>query len=88
MVLLRAVTVDGNGQTVILAWAVVESESISTWRWFLHDLLRELPSVFRSTIMIDRGEGLLAAEEILGPHITKAHCCVHLLRDPYEIPTP
>ena len=81
MVLLLAVAVDGNGEAIILAWAVVESESADAWKWFLLHLGQQLPAIISATIMSDRGKGLLAAEEVLGPDIIKAYCCVHLLRN-------
>jgi hypothetical protein len=38
MTLLLAVGIDANGETLILAWAVVESENKDSWSWFFQHL--------------------------------------------------
>ena len=65
MVLLLAVGIDGDGKTMPLAWAVVESESTDTWTWFLENLQQCLPQIRTATIISDRDKGLIAAEGCL-----------------------
>ena len=81
MVLLLAVPVDGNGETIILAWAVVEGDSANAWRWVLIHLRQRLPVIISGTIMSDSAKKLLAAEEVLGSDIINAYCCMHLVRN-------
>ena len=38
--LLFAVTIDGNDEVVVLAWALLESENEDTWSFFLKELKR------------------------------------------------
>ncbi|CAN0915321.1 hypothetical protein LINGRAHAP2_LOCUS29068 [Linum grandiflorum] len=40
--ILSAVAKDGNNQMFPIAWAVVESENISSWLWFVSLLQEEL----------------------------------------------
>lgn len=76
--LLLAVGIDGNGQILLLAWAVVESENTESWTWFLTCLRNAIPQILSTTLISDRDKGLLAAEKILGVHVTRAICCFHL----------
>ena len=46
ILLLLAVGIDANGQVIILAWAVVESESLPSWEYFLMYLKIALPEFF------------------------------------------
>ena len=41
--LLLAIAIDAGGHTLILAWGVVETESESTWGWFLSHLISAIP---------------------------------------------
>ena len=38
MTLLAAITLDGNNETLPLAWAIVTGELIEHWSWFIHHL--------------------------------------------------
>jgi len=80
LTLLLAVGIDANGELYPLAWAVVESENQSSWEWFLHHLRWALPLLAEeeATLISDRDKGLLEAEEVLGPQVTRAFCCHHL----------
>lgn len=76
--LLLAVGIDGNGQNLILAWGVVESENTDSWTWFLERLKRAIPQVLEATFISDRDKGLMAADHVLGKGINRLICCFHL----------
>lgn len=80
MTLLLAVGIDANGETLILAWAVVESENKDSWSWFFQHLRWAIPEVSTepSTLLSDRDKGLLEAERVLGPLVVAAWCCHHI----------
>ena len=80
-ILLLAVGIDGNGQSLILAWSVVESENTESWTWFLERLKLAIPQVLEATIISDRDKGLMAAERVLGNQINRLICCFHLLQN-------
>jgi hypothetical protein len=62
--LLIATSVDGEDRLVPLAFALVESENIDSWSWFLHlvrwDVVGRLTKV---CIVSDRHQGILSAIE-------------------------
>jgi hypothetical protein len=78
--LLLAVGIDANGNTLILAWAVVESENEDSWRYFFKHLAKAIPEIVEETCVLisDRDKGIAAAEDELGDHIIRAVCCQHL----------
>lgn len=78
--LLLAVTIDANGQNTLLAWAIVESESRSSWEYFLINLKRAIPEISSEecTLISDRDKGLMEAETVLGTRVVRAFCCHHL----------
>ena len=76
--LLLSVTVDANGQYLLLAWAVVESENKNSWEYFFQHLSYSIPQILNSTVISDRDKGLLSAEDILGPNVTRLLCLHHL----------
>ena len=45
LTILLAASVDANNHSVLLAWAVVESENESSWRFFLSNLCTAIPQV-------------------------------------------
>ncbi|GFP84677.1 hypothetical protein PHJA_000611600 [Phtheirospermum japonicum] len=54
-----AVTVDANQQVVPLAYAVVDSESYSSWHWFLHMVAKHIIRDIEGACLIsDRHAGL------------------------------
>lgn len=86
--LLLAGGIDANGHNVLLAWAVVESESGASWEYFFAHLKRAIPQILNSS---DRGKGLISADWVLGPHVARGHCCVHLeenFRKKFSNPAP
>ena len=75
--LLLAVGIDANGNTLILAWAVVESENEESWRYFFEHLRESIPEISEEMCVLtsDRDKGIAAAEEELGQYIVRAICC-------------
>ena len=79
--LLLAVGIDANGNGLVLAWAVVESENEDSWRYFFKHLIRAIPEIEeKETVFIsDRDKGLGAADDELGDRIIRAVCAYHLM---------
>ena len=78
-VLLLAVTIDAENHAVLLAWAMVESETEAAWRYFLTHLRQAIPEVNDRgvTIMSDRDKGLQSADMEL-PHAYRGYCTQHI----------
>lgn len=76
--LLLAVGIDANGHNLLLAWAIVEAESTSSWEWFFHLLKVSIPECMEMTLISDRDKGLLAADQVLGGGVNRLICCFHL----------
>jgi hypothetical protein len=63
-VLLIATGVDGEDRLVPLAFALVESENIDSWSWFLHLVCRDAVGRLRKVCIVsDRHQGILIAVE-------------------------
>ncbi|CAI5993353.1 unnamed protein product [Closterium sp. NIES-65] len=81
-VLLIAVTIDGNQEILLLAWALVESENKDAWTWFLKLFLEGFPEWAHrddASIISDRDKGLVpAAREVMPIHIPHYFCAWHL----------
>jgi hypothetical protein len=79
--LLLAVGIDANGNGLILAWAVVESENEDSWRYFFKNLVRAIPEISEevTTFISDRDKGLGAADDELGDGTIRAICAYHLM---------
>jgi hypothetical protein len=45
LILLLAVGIDANGETLVPAWAVVESKNRESWSWFLQHLRWAIPEI-------------------------------------------
>src|SRR5271170_1114144 len=80
LTLLLAVGIDDNGQNVILAWAIVESENRSSWEYFLRRLRSSILEISseRCVFVLDWDKGLLEADAVLGNNCICAFCCKHL----------
>lgn len=78
--LLLAVTIDTNGNNLLLAWAVVEAENNSSWEYFYLHLRTSIPEIDieATTIISDRDKGLLLADRVLPATVTRAYCCQYL----------
>ncbi|XP_057540794.1 uncharacterized protein LOC130818651 [Amaranthus tricolor] len=88
-ILLTAVGKDGNNNIFPVAWAVVETENVETWTWFLNLLVEDLKSVSSSsswvqagcedfTFMSDRQKGLIEALNAVIPEAEIRFCCRHI----------
>ena len=79
--LLLAMGINANGNGLVLAWAVVESENEDSWRYFFKHLVRAIPEIEEeATIFIsNRDKGLGAADNKLRDRIIKAVCAYHLM---------
>jgi len=78
-VLLLAVGIDAENHATLLAWAMVESETEESWRYFLVHLRQAIPAVnsVGVTIMSDRDKGLQSADSEL-PLAFRGYCNQHL----------
>lgn len=82
MTLLLAVGIDANGPNTLLAWAVVEIESASSFRYFLDHLKIGLPQMNNELMVIisDRDKGLNGKNAHLGlsEEVFHVNCCHHI----------
>ncbi|CAI9286008.1 unnamed protein product [Lactuca saligna] len=78
--ILSAVGLDGNNGTYPLAYAVVETENISSWTWFLSCLGEDLGLNTNSnfTFITDRQKGILNAIATLFPCAENRYCVRHI----------
>ena len=76
--LLLAVGIDANGNILLLAWRIVESENESSWRYFLEHLRKAIPESESMTLISDRDKGLMAADAVMGNGVARAFCCFYL----------
>ncbi|KAJ9543477.1 hypothetical protein OSB04_023184 [Centaurea solstitialis] len=78
--LLSAVGRDATNQIYPLAWAVVEVESKSSWKWFLEYLMEDigLTDGFGITIMSDQHKGLVEAVKDVFPLVEHRQCARHI----------
>ncbi|CAI9265894.1 unnamed protein product [Lactuca saligna] len=77
---LSVVALDGNNGIYPLAYAVVESETLNSWTWFLSNLGDDLGLGTNSnfTFMSDRQKGLLPAIATLFPCAEHRYCLRHI----------
>ena len=71
--MLLAIGIDANGNTLILAWAIVESKNKESW-WYFFEHLRELILEISEEMYIltfDRDKGITAVEKELGQYIVR-----------------
>jgi hypothetical protein len=69
--LLLAVGIDSNRNSLVLAWAIIESENEDSWRYFFNHLVRAIPEIEEEATMFisDRDKDLGAADDELGDRI-------------------
>nr|KAJ0188394.1 hypothetical protein LSAT_V11C900465720 [Lactuca sativa] len=77
---LTAVGLDSNNGIYPLAYAIVETENLSSWKWFLECLGDDLELYSNSnfTFMSDRQKGLLPAIAQLYPQVEHQFCLRHI----------
>ncbi|XP_042753098.2 uncharacterized protein LOC122195341 [Lactuca sativa] len=77
---LTAVGLDSNNDIYPLAYAIVEIENMSSWKWFLECLGDDLELYSNSnfTFMSDRQNGLLPAIAQLYPQAEHRFCLRHI----------
>ncbi|XP_023730016.1 uncharacterized protein LOC111877739 [Lactuca sativa] len=77
---LTAVGLDSNNGIYPLAYAIVETENMSSWKWFLECLRYDLELYSNSnfTFMSDRQKGLLPAIAQLYPQAKHRFCLRHI----------
>lgn len=63
MIVLGITTLDGNGETLLLGWALIPSESKENWMCFLKGMRRFFPGLTEdeAVIISDRAKGLKSA---------------------------
>nr|GEX55513.1 hypothetical protein [Tanacetum cinerariifolium] len=84
--LLTAVGKDPNNQMFPLAWAIVETESQSSWTWFLKHLKIDIKTIDGQewTFMSDKQKGLLNAVQELFPQAEHRLCARHIYANWYS----
>ncbi|KAM0929447.1 hypothetical protein ACQ4PT_001527 [Festuca glaucescens] len=82
-ILLTAIGMDPNDCIFPVAFAVVEVEDTSTWKWFLSTLKEDLSIVNTSswTIMSDKQKGLINAVTSLFPDSGHRFCVRHMYQN-------
>ncbi|CAH9129122.1 unnamed protein product [Cuscuta epithymum] len=79
--LLTACSQDANKQIVPLAFAVCDSESTASWKWFFTRLKECLKHRDDMYIVSDRHKGIIKAAKAIFPHASHGYCCEHLRRN-------
>ena len=80
LTLLAVTGLDGNHNSLPLAWALVPAENKEHWDWFLRFITRHLkvPNGNDAVVMSDRGKGLVFAVERRLPKAQHLNCAQHL----------
>ncbi|KAL9687621.1 hypothetical protein QQ045_032026 [Rhodiola kirilowii] len=80
--LLEAVGLDANNHLLLVCFAVVESESNSSWKWFMSSIREGVTQREGLCIISDRHKGILAAmrEPQWSPPHAYHRVCVHHLQ--------
>ncbi|KAI3704867.1 hypothetical protein L1987_75096 [Smallanthus sonchifolius] len=78
--ILTAVGVDANNGIYPVAYALVESETFSSWSWFLECLGEDLDLAFNSnfTFISDRQKGIIPAIAKVFPSAEHRYCLRHI----------
>lgn len=76
--LLTASAQDANQQIFPLAFSVVDTENIESWKWFLQQLALQIPSTSDLAFVSDRSSSIAKAIAIVYPSATHYICNWHL----------
>lgn len=82
--LLVAVSRDTNNEGILLAWAIAEGESASSWSYFLDHLITAIPEVNtpETVIISDRDKDSMSENvNAMLPLATRAWCCWHIAQN-------
>ena len=66
---------------ILLAFAVVESENISSWEWFLTNVKNAISDREEMVMISDRQEGILHGMKEVYPNAKHGYCMRHLLNN-------
>jgi len=81
-IILVAYGITTKGVREVIDFRVVKGETEHDWEVFLSDLYRRgLKGEFLRLVITDGGKGLLAALEMVYPHVAWQRCWVHKLRN-------
>nr|KAJ0189519.1 hypothetical protein LSAT_V11C800422950 [Lactuca sativa] len=85
--ILTAVGLDSNNGICPVAYAIVETENINIWTWFLEHLGDDLDLNYSSnfTFISDRQKGILAAIEKLFPSVEQRFSLRHGMEKPKKL---
>jgi len=81
--LLSAIGRDANNQIYPIAWAVVEYENLSSWKWFLGHVQKDLNVPYGAggwVFITDKQKGLLKAIDQYFPMAEHRMCTTHLCK--------
>lgn len=85
LTLLLAVGIDANNEVVIVAWSIVESENLRSWKYFFDHLKYAVPEFAREegVLISDRDKGLDESHVRLelGDWIHHVRCCKHIFEN-------
>ncbi|KAE8729831.1 SsDNA-binding transcriptional regulator isoform 1 [Hibiscus syriacus] len=88
-VLLLVVVQDGNHNILPIAFALVQGEDTESWAFFLKNLRLHVVTREQVCIISDRGAGIKATMDSLGPmwkppHVQHRYCVRHIAANYYE----
>ncbi|KAH7852996.1 hypothetical protein Vadar_031873 [Vaccinium darrowii] len=75
--LLIAVGVDGNNQSYVVSYAIVEAENKASWKWFTEILAEDLHIGTNFTFISDKQKGLITAIAEVVPYAEHRFCIRH-----------
>ncbi|KAK1316217.1 hypothetical protein QJS10_CPA05g01999 [Acorus calamus] len=77
-IMLSATSIDANNCLFPIAFAIVETESGDSWRWFLENLHSAIGVVEGLAFMSDKDKGLEAGVHVVFPGVEHRTCVRHL----------
>jgi hypothetical protein len=80
MMLLIATTIDANDNLLPFAWALVPTENVEWWTWFMGFVKEHFPwtNSEQMVFISDRDKGITSAINTHFPEGNQAHCCQHI----------